>query len=132
MNNLLSLTFWFSVDPIPLRSTSFKLLLGLFLLLVIAGIVTRIVGVKKRKEYVFSRVASRLTRPLVSTGIVGLVLIFFEYERVLFLSSRFWYVLLFAWFVYSIARFVQYVTKKLPAELAELERKTRLEKYLPR
>lgn len=75
--------------------------------------------------------AGKLSRPFLSTGPVGLLLLFFESERVIFLGSRFWFLLLAVWFVYFATRAVQYIIKKLPQEEAEREKRARLEKYLP-
>ena len=132
MLNLLSLKFWFAVSPVPLRAVSFKLLLGAFLAFILVGAIGKIIAKNKRKNFVMSRTASKLGRPFISTGIIGLILLFFESQRISFLSSRFWYVILSVWFIYAMVRFFQYIFIKLPREQGELEKKTRINKYLPR
>jgi hypothetical protein len=130
--NLFSIRFWFALLPSPVRSNSFWILLTMFLVFVLIGIGGKVIARYKRQDFVLSHIARRLGRPFTPTGIVGLILLFFEYERVSFLSSRFWYLFLLAWFIYSANKFIQFVYRELPQEYRELERKMKLEKYLPR
>ena len=129
--NLLSLKFWFALDPAPLRAISFNIFLVVFLVLAVVGILGRVIAARNKKNYFIRTILLKLGRPFISTGIVGLMLLFFEYERILFLSSRFWYALLLVWFLYSFSRFLNHVMKKLPFEIKELEKKSKVSKYLP-
>ena len=130
--NLLSIKFWFALLPAPLRPSSFLVLLAAFVIFVLIGIGGKALARYKRKDFVLSHIARRLGRPFIPTGLVGLVLLFFEYERVSFLSSRFWYLALLAWFIYSANKFIKYILGELSRERAEFEKRTKLEKYLPR
>lgn len=132
MSSLFLLKFWFSLNPPPMRIFFSRALFLVFLFFTIVGLLSKFISTRKNLILARQKIADKFSRPLLSTGLIGLLLLFFESERVIFLRSRFWFLLLAAWFVYSATRASQYIIKKLPQEEAEREKRARLEKYLPK
>lgn len=130
--NLLLLKFWFSLNPLPMRIFFSRALFLVFLFFIIVGSLSKFIATRKNLTSARQKIADKLSRPFLSTGLIGLLLLFFESERVIFLRSRFWFLLLVIWFVYSLVRALQYIIKKLPQEQALREKRARLEKYLPK
>lgn len=132
MSSLLLLKFWFSLNPLPMQSFFSRILLLVFLFFTIVGLLSKFISTRKNLILARQKIADKLSRPFLSTGLIGLLLLFFESERVIFLRSRFFFLLLTAWFIYSLVRAAQYIIKKLPQEEAERAKRAKLEKYLPR
>ncbi len=106
--------------------------LAVFLFFTFAGLALKFIAARPGHLVTHKKAVGKFIRPFLSTGLVGLLLLFFESERVLFLRSRFWYLLLGAWFLYTLFRALEYLVKKMPKEKAALEKRARLEKYLPK
>lgn len=103
-----------------------------FLFFTIVGLLSKFISTRKNLALARQKIANKFSRPLLFTGLIGLLLLFFESERVIFLRSRFFFLLLTAWFIYSLVRAAQYIIKKLPQEQALREKRVKLEKYLPK
>lgn len=130
--NLLSVKFWFSLNPPPMRIFFWRALFLVFLFFTIVSLLSKFISTRKNLTLARQKIADKLSRPFLSTGLIGLLLLFFESERVIFLRSRFWFLFLVIWFVYSLVRAFQYIIKKLPQEQALREKRVKLEKYLPK
>lgn len=130
LTNLVRLDYWFS-QPFAAQGKSLWLLIGGFLVLVLAGLVCKIVSLYKEEK--FKKVILKRSSHLAMTmGFLGLVWMFFRQERVVFLGWRFWllaWAALAVWWVYSI---VKYITYRVPEIKTEQERLARIEKYLPK
>ncbi len=128
--NLFHLDYWFS-QPFVAAGSSLWLLIGGFLVLVLAGLVCKIVSLYKEEK--FKKVILKRSSHLAMTmGFLGLVWMFFRQERVVFLSLRFWLLLWVAVFVWWTLLIVKYITKRVPEIKTEEERLARIEKYLPK
>ncbi|OGH92344.1 MAG: hypothetical protein A2534_03635 [Candidatus Magasanikbacteria bacterium RIFOXYD2_FULL_39_9] len=128
--NLFRVDYWF-VQPFVATGFSLWLLIGGFLVLVLAGLVCKIVSLYQEEK--FKKVILKRSSHLAMTmGFLGLVWMFFRQEQAVFLSWRFWllvWVGSFAWWTWSI---VKYITKRVPEIRTEEERLARIEKYLPK
>lgn len=127
MSNLLTLEYWFSVNPGALSSLGFIILViftALFFLISIAAIVL------KRRKSVFRGVYNSIYDFSVANFILGLVFLFFHYENIPFFTARFWLLL---WLI-GIATWIFFIVKKIkkiPEKRKELEREQEMKKYLP-
>lgn len=127
MTNLLTLEYWFSVNPGALSSLGFIILViftALFFLLGVAAIVV------KRKKSVYRGVYNSIYDFSIANFILGLVFLFFHYENIPFFTARFWFIV---WFL-GIALWIYFIVKKIkkiPEKRKELEREQEMRKYLP-
>lgn len=128
MGNIFSLSFWFNTRPGLLMPIYSNIFIGFIIFLLIAFIVFSIL--QKKKKGAFTSFLRRLSSFSIINAIIGLILLFFVYELIPFLSARFW--LLF----WGIGMIVWLVTifKKLrtvPVRKKQLEDEKEFKKYIP-
>jgi hypothetical protein len=127
MKGLLSPSFWFNLRPGPLVSQNY--LIAVIVVFIIIGAAFFFL---KRAQY---KSANRIFwESLYSFGLynamIGLALLFFTYELVPFLSSRFWFLLwvigLGLWIFLLVKKFVAIKSRK-----EQLEKEKEYRKYIP-
>ncbi len=133
LQNFLDYHYWFTMAPM---SWSRNWLIGLSIVsgvLLIAALGAGIVAahLKAKGDHLTAQVWRRGRSLTVLTVILGLLLVWFRYEQVVFLSSRWWWALLVVWLGWRITMLVIFVLKKLPRDRAALNKKMAFEKYLP-
>lgn len=130
IQNLFHLDYWFS-QPFTARGSTLWLLVGGFLLFIVAGLICKILS--QYQESKFKRLFLKRSGSLgITMGFLGLMWMFFRQERVAFLAWRFWlllWVVITAIWAYCLAR---YSLKRIPEIKAEDERRANIEKYLPK
>lgn len=128
---LLTLNFWFKLTADPLLPVFYYGFFIFFGLLIIASIVCGIIFNKEKERYVLRFGAKYLKNWFLAAGITGFLFLFFGYERAVFLSSRFWYIvwlLSFGLWLFFIVKKI----KKLPEKQTQLRKQEQFEKYLPK
>ncbi|MFH0955932.1 MAG: hypothetical protein V1801_01825 [Candidatus Falkowbacteria bacterium] len=129
MGNFITWNFWFSARPGALTGFSLKIVLSFIFFLVILSIVSGVIKKRWLKSLYFSFWSSLYTF-FLTNAIFGLLLAFFNYEMVPFLSSRFWF---FFWAIGMLVWlfFICRIAIKIPAERARLEKEKEFKKYIP-
>lgn len=126
-NNLFTLKYWFSMNAGNLEPLAQKGLVIFIILLLGLAIYSRL---KKNKKGIYLRIWTRLNSFGVTNFVIGLFLLFFTYEGVLFLSMRFWFLL---WLVGMI--FWLYLVykqfKKIPEFRNKRKHEEEFKKYIP-
>jgi len=128
MNNLLSLSFWFNLRP-PAMLETFNTLFLVFLVILLILSITAFYFKKKKKLYrsfwlkFYDFTASNL--------MIGLILFFFSWQEVPFLSARFWLILWFALIVTWLYFLIKHL-RKIPKRKEEAEKKKSFDKYIPK
>lgn len=129
MGNFLTLNFWFNLRPGAFIGLSLKIVLGFIFLLIILALVAGI-GKKRWVKSLYAGLWNSLYYFFLTNAAVGLVLTFFNYEMVPFLSARFWFLLwgisLVIWLVFIYKTIV-----KIPQKKARLEKEKEFKKYIP-
>lgn len=129
MGNFLTWNFWFSARPGALIGSSLQIVLGFIILLIILSIISGVIR-KRWSKGLYSSFWSGLHTFFWVDAVIGLLLTFFNYEMVPFLSARFWFLLwvigMLVWlfFIYRIA-------VKIPEKKARLEKEKEFNKYIP-
>lgn len=128
---LLTLSFWFKLAGEPLLPVLYYGFVVFFGLLVLASIVCGVISKKEKRNYILRFGAKYLKNWFLASGLTGFLFLFFNYERVIFLSSRFWYLIWFLayglWLIFILKKI-----KKLPEKESSLRKQTQFEKYLPK
>ena len=127
MNNLLTLEYWFSVNPGALVANGFNLLVSFTILLFLLGIIALII---KRRKGLYRGVFNRIYDFSVANFFIAILFLFFHYENIPFFTARFWLVI---WLL-GIILWVTHIAKKIkaiPGKRKELEKEKERKKYLP-
>ena len=129
MGNFLTWNFCFSVRPGAFIGFSLKIVLGFIFLLIILSIVGGVIK-KRWSKSLYACFWSGLYTFFLTNAIIGLVLTFFNYEMVPFLSSRFWFLL---WVVGMLVwlYFIYRIAIKIPEKRERLEKEKEFKKYIP-
>ncbi len=134
LSELYDLNYWFTLRPDEM-SLAFLIGFLVFFVLVFLGTFAMIVY-KKKKKIVLSKPQRKLYEKIQSAcatmGLLGLLWLFFAYERVPFLSARFWvlvWLLSGGLWIYVISR---YYSLEMKPQIKKLIEKERIEKWLPK
>jgi small-conductance mechanosensitive channel len=127
MSTLFTSTFWFNLRPGSMSGLPRNIFIGLIIALVIAAIVLLIA---KKKKGIYRKLFSSLYNFCLSNMIIGVMLLFFNYEIVPFFSARFWYLI---WLVVSILWLINIIKtlKKIMSRQKEQTTVDEIKKYLP-
>lgn len=124
--------YWLNLHPVALGPDLVTGLLSFFAWFVIAAVVLRVVArFLKKKQPRVAQLLRRFAGPLVVTGILGLLLLFFTYEQAPVLGMRLWFLILGVYFLYLIGRVVAFAVIEFPQLRREDAERARLQKYLP-
>jgi hypothetical protein len=126
--NFLNYKYWLNLRPESLEGGAQKY----FTILVILFFVLTLVFsfLKSRNKNLYSRVLRKLYTFFLTNFIIGLLLLFFTYETVPFLSSRFWFLLWAAGIIFWLYFIVKEVVR-VPKIKQELEKEKEFKKYIP-
>lgn len=127
MKNLFTWKYWFTVNPEPLTSLAFKVLIATIILLLLVAIIT---AIYKKRSGLYRGILKRAYNLAAVNFIIGLIILFFNYETVPFFSSRMW---LGFWALETIiwAIFIIKSLRAIPKKKKELAAAKELKKYLP-
>ena len=132
MSPLLTLGYWFSLNPTPFAGWSEMTLLIGFAALFVAGIGVWVFASRSSYGKMTKRALGRVASHLAWTGFIGLMLWVFAYEQVPLLSMRIAYVAWLIWFVVGAWVIGQYAWKEIPAMEARNRERMEREKWLPK
>jgi hypothetical protein len=127
MTNLLTLNYWFDLQPEALLPFAQKSLMWLVILLAAAALVIALI---KNRSGVYRGFFKRLYSFCLTNALIGLLLIFFNYETVPFFSARFWLglwaLIMLIWLIVIFKKL-----KTIPVIIKQKEQEQALKKYLP-
>lgn len=124
--------YWLNLHPVPLGPSLVGSILSFFAWFLVASAALRVAArVVKKKDGRKSDLLLRFARPLSTTGILGLLFLFFSYEQVPLLGMRLWFLLTFVLLIAWVGRVVKFAVTEYPALRREDEEKARLRKYMP-
>ncbi|MBU4347054.1 hypothetical protein KJ586_03185 [Patescibacteria group bacterium] len=129
MNNLLSLKFWFNTRPgMPgvLYQRGFFVFIGV---LIVCAFVFALLRARDKKN-LYNPVWQNFFSFSLTNAIIGLILLFFTYELIPVLSSRFWFLFwgieMIIWLV-----FIGKTLAGIPQKRKQLEQEREYKKYIP-
>ena len=104
--NLLSLSFWFQLQPPMFLGWIGTVLLIVFSLMAVIGLAVKIYGAKSSLEKYRKRAVQKAGSLLLTMGLAGLMFYFFTYERLPILSMRIWLMCGWAFWFYGPGVFI--------------------------
>jgi len=127
MNNLLTLKYWFSVNPGALVDSGFNLLVTFTVFLFLLGIISMIL---KRKKGLYRGVFNRIYDFSVANFFIAILFLFFHFENIPFFTARFWFIIWLAGILFWLIHIAKKI-KQVPEKRKELEKEKEKRKYLP-
>jgi len=129
-SRLLDLNFWFALRPAaPSERTTIILAIS-FAVFLALGIVCGILAKSKKQNPPLVKLFRKLKKMFGTMAVIGFIILFFSYEQIYFMGSRFWFLAWFIGFVVWVVFIALYALKKMPKEKDELEKKQKYLKYL--
>lgn len=127
MNNLLTLNYWFSLRPEMLHPLAQKLFIALVVGLIV---LTALLGIVKKGGGIYRLFFRHLYNLGWTNFLIGLLLLFLNYESVPFFAARFWLGLwlieMIVWLVYIFKDI-----KTIPEKKRQLAKDFEFKKYIP-
>ena len=127
MTNFLTLNYWFNLQPEALLPLAQKSLMWLVIILAAAALVIALI---KNTGGIYRGFLKRLYSFCLTNALIGLLLIFFNYETVPFFSARFWLglwaLIMLIWLIVILKKL-----KTIPVIKKQKEQEQALKKYLP-
>ena len=132
MQNLLTWSYWFSLQARELMPSVKAALFAAFGVLVLVGLLARWMSKKRSGDMFWAEGGKRVASMGLWMGVTGLLIVWFTHELIYFFGARFWYLvwlaIAFVWII-SILRFLIAVVPKKKAEYAE---HARIRKWIPK
>lgn len=128
MAKFFTLSFWFNMQPGELHFSG--MLFFLILILASIAVIFLFRVVSKRKNNVYFKIWRGFNNLAITTLILSLFLLFFEYEGIFIFAARFW-ILVLVGIILTWLFFIYKDFKKIPEIKEEFERKKEFEKYIP-
>lgn len=129
---LLDYRYWLTLTPVPLGPSLVGGVFAFFSWFLVVGAALYLAGYwLKKRDKLKAGLANGFAYLFWSTGLMGLLLLFFAYEQVPLFSMRLWVLCLLVVFSVRLARLAIRVVKEYPKQRDQLEQKQRFEKYLP-
>ena len=125
------LSYWIDVAPAPLDGWRFMLPLLIFIAFFVGGLAAKIVA-SKTDNFKMRTILFKFGSLGWVMGLVGVLLIFFEYERVALFRMRIFFIL---WALASVlwsALIIVRLRKELPTKLERIQEFLEKKKYWPK
>jgi hypothetical protein len=129
MKELLNYRYWFNSRPEPLWPNDDKIFMWLFGLIVALGIVSFFLK-RQNGQNPYRKMWTSLFNLSWVNLLIGLILLFFSYELVPFLASRFWIIF---WAI-EAGIWIFFIVRdalKIPQLLAKLKEEKQYKQYIP-
>lgn len=127
MSMLLSPSFWFNLRPGSMSPTPRNIFIVLIIILIVGAIATFIA---KRKKNSYRRFFSSTYDFCLTNALIGLMLLFFNYEIVPFFSAYFWYLIWLIIMIIWVINIFRALKKNIKIKKEQTET-DEIKKYLP-
>lgn len=127
---LLDLNFWFALRPNAPTGRMVLAAVAVFAVFLVLAFVLKIVARIKKQNPLLVKLLKKISKMFSTMALVGFVILFFSYEQIFLLGSRFWFLLWSAGLVAWIVVIVLYAVRKMPKEKNDMEKKNKFLKYL--
>ncbi len=129
---LLDLSFWFAMKSSAPSGRTITIFIIGFAVFFVLAIACGVLAKTKKQNPPMVKLLRKLKKMFSTMAIVGFILLFFSYEQIYFLGSRFWFLIWFLGLVVWVVFIALYAVRKMPREKNELEKKQKFLKYLDR
>ncbi len=127
MGSLLSFSFWFKMRPGVLLPIYQKALIAIIIIMGVSFFIFTIIS--KRKS-IYNKIHRSLKSFGLANAIIGALILFFTFEMVPLLSSRFWF-LVWGIEIAIWAYFMARTALEIPKRRDRIEKEKEFNKYIP-
>lgn len=132
MPSFLTLSYWFSLRPIPFIPLVEKGLIIGFGVIFLLGVAGFLILLKHGWSKVAKHIVSRFANTLTWIGLLGALLWSFTYENILIFSMRIFYVPLIVWICYDLYWLYMYLRVEVPRREQMILEHEQRRKWLPK
>lgn len=132
MSNLLSWTYWFSLEARELMPAAKTALVAGFLGLAALGLLVRAIAKRRSGDMAWAEGGKRFASMALWMGALGLFFTWSTHELTYFFGARFWYL---AWLLVALAwggSILKFLLLVVPKKKAEYAEQARIRKWLPK
>jgi FtsH-binding integral membrane protein len=126
--NILKLNYWTNTRPGSLDPTMQKYFIGFIVILAVFVVISAYLDRVKKGSY--SKIWRRLHSFAITNFVISLILLFFTYEAIPFLSSRFWFIIWTLIMVFWLKLILKH-SKEIPKLRENRKKEEEYQKYLP-
>ena len=126
--NFFTLHYWFNMRPNNFLPIANKSIIGFLAFLVILFFIFSLL--KSRKNNVYVKIWQKLYNFCLTNFFIGIILLFFCYELVPFLSSRFWFLIWGAGMIFWLYTIYK-ILKEIPKLKEKRAKEQEYKKYIP-
>lgn len=123
--------YLFEYRPFTTNST-IKIMAIFFAVFIVIAIAVKILERVKKLEKYQNKILEKLCSFFSGLGIIGLLITWARYERVLIFSSRYWLLVWLAILIVWLYPIIKYWIKVMPEAKKQSEQKKAFQKYLPK
>lgn len=131
MDRFLSLQYFFTSRPDPNFQYT-KLVFAIGLILLICGVLLSLYRKKYLKNQIVKKMIRKYPGQLKTYGLLILILLLVRETGIPFLSMRIWWLVLAAFFLYSLLKFLFTFRGEYKKRLSQAEKRGLAKKYLPK
>ncbi len=130
ITNILDWSYWFH-QPFIARGSTMWIWVIIFLVAIFSGLILKFIQQQLSEKYQ-KKIVNSFSNVGLTSGLLGLLWLFFRQERVPFLAWRFWLLFFVAYALYVIVKNLKFIITRLPKIRAEHAERAQKEKYLPK
>jgi len=132
MNNLLTLSYWFNLNPGPFLGSYLRMIYFAIILFLIAGVVSWIFIKKNNQDVLTRRFWQKIQTFCFAIGAIAWILVFARQQRIIFIGMPFFFILFFICALMWLFFIIKYLVITIPQRKKEQQAKAAKEKYLNR
>lgn len=132
MNQLFSLDFWFRLQPMSMTPIFIQVLFVFFTSFIILGAISTMVAKRKEEDRYMTRAYKQISSMFSTMGWLGLIILFFSYEELYLIGSRFWFLVWGIGLLVWAIKIAKYIKVDVPELRESKKSKEEVNKYLPR
>lgn len=129
----LDIKYWFNPNPIALGPSLVGGMIFFFAWFLVGAVVCAIgARMLRDRDMLKADITSRFVWLLLTTGLLGLMFLFFSYEQIPLFGMRFWFLVTFIVFIIWLTRIAIYIARDVPALRETQKQREQIERYLPK
>lgn len=132
MSNLISWSYWFSLQARELMPSVKSGLFIAFAGLVVLGLLARWVAKKRSGDMFWAEGGKRVASMSFWMGFLGLFFLACTHELIYFFGARFWYLVWLAAALIWTATILRFLIAVVPKKKSEYEEQARIRKWIPK